>query len=189
MRCAVFDFERSGRHHQVTSCRLHCAIADMTDLANIDTMLLAQDTTDLANLVSLDCFHSTSCCCFLILEGATEMLMLQILQQQTMAAHTFPHPKANWQFVLNSGTEEVGLAAMEGWQWTPDMQPGVQWNLGGGQIGEGCPQPGSLEGVYSLPEAMAKSRQQASRRVSRSNSKQFERMTSQVTLLCMQEPT
>ncbi|DBB07428.1 TPA: hypothetical protein ACH3X3_008910 [Trebouxia sp. C0006] len=78
------------------------------------------------------------------------------------------------------GAEEVGLAAMEGWQWTPDTQQGVQWNLGGGQAGEAGPHPGSLEGVDSLPEAMAKSRKSASRRVSRSNSKQFERLTSQV---------
>lgn len=88
---------------------------------------------------------------------------------------------------IDSGTEEVGLAAMEGWQWTPDMQQGVQWNLGGGQAGEAGPHPGSLEGVDSLPEAMAKSRKSASRRVSRSNSKQFERLTSQVqseTLSC-----
>ncbi|DBA74097.1 TPA: hypothetical protein ACH3X1_010905 [Trebouxia sp. C0004] len=69
---------------------------------------------------------------------------------------------------------------MEGWQWTPDMQQGLQWNLGGGQAGEAGPHPGSLEGVDSLPEAMAKSRKSASRRVSRSNSKQFERLTSQV---------
>lgn len=82
---------------------------------------------------------------------------------------------------IDSGTEEVGLAAMEGLQWTPDMQQGVQWNLGGGQAGEAGPHPGSLEGVDSLPEAMAKSRKSASRRVSRSNSKQFERLTSQVT--------
>ena len=82
---------------------------------------------------------------------------------------------------IDSGTEEVGLAAMKGWQWTPDMQQGVQWNLGGGQAGEAGPHPGSLEGVDSLPEAMAKSRKSASRRVSRSNSKQFERLTSQVT--------
>ncbi len=81
---------------------------------------------------------------------------------------------------IYSGTEEVGLAAMEGWQWTPDTQQGVQWNLGGGQAGEAGPHPGSLEGVDSLPEAMAKSRKSASRRVSRSNSKQFERLTSQV---------
>ena len=81
---------------------------------------------------------------------------------------------------IDSGAEEVGLAAMEGWQWTPDTQQGVQWNLGGGQAGEAGPHPGSLEGVDSLPEAMAKSRKSASRRVSRSNSKQFERLTSQV---------
>lgn len=86
----------------------------------------------------------------------------------------------NMKLPHDSGTEEVGLAAMEGWQWSPDMQQGVQWNLGGGQAGEAGPHPGSLEGVDSLPEAMAKSRKSASRRVSRSNSKQFERLTSQV---------
>ena len=66
-------------------------------------------------------------------------------------------------------------------QWASGMQQGVQWNLGRGQAGEGGPHPGSLEGVDSLPEAMARSRQQASRRVSRSNSKHFERMSSQVS--------
>lgn len=71
---------------------------------------------------------------------------------------------------------------MEGWQWAPDTQQGVQWNLGGGQAGEAGPHPGSLEGVDSLPEAMARSKQQASRRVSRSNSRQFDRMASQVRL-------
>ena len=71
---------------------------------------------------------------------------------------------------------------MEGWQWAPDTQQGVQWNLEGGQAGEAGPHPGSLEGVDSLPEAMARSKQQASRRVSRSNSRQFERMASQVRL-------
>ena len=82
-----------------------------------------------------------------------------------------------------TGTEEVGLAAMEGWQWTPGTTQGEQWMLGGGQPGGGGPQPGSLEGVDSLPEAMAKSRQEASRRVSRSNSRQFERLSSQVRIL------
>ena len=74
---------------------------------------------------------------------------------------------------------------MEGWHWTPSLQQGLQWTLGGGQAGDGGTQHGSLEGVDSLPEAMAKSRQQASRRVSRSNSKQFERMASQVRCLCI----
>ena len=73
---------------------------------------------------------------------------------------------------------------MEGWQWTPGVQQGGEWNLGGGQAGDGSTQQGSLEGVDSLPEAMAKSKQEASRRVSRSNSKQFERMASQVSLSC-----
>ena len=71
---------------------------------------------------------------------------------------------------------------MEGWQWTPNMQQGVDWNLGGGQPGDVAIQQGSLEGVDSLPEAMAKSKQEASRRVSRANSRQFERMASQVSL-------
>ena len=83
---------------------------------------------------------------------------------------------------MDEGTEEVGLAAMEGWQWTPNVQQGVDWNLGGGQPGDGATQQGSLEGVDSLPEAMAKSKQEASRRVSRTNSRQFERMASQVSL-------
>ena len=71
---------------------------------------------------------------------------------------------------------------MEGWQWDPAMQQGVQWNLGGSQVGDGGTQQGSLEGVDSLPEAMAKSKQEASRRVSRANSRQFERIASQVSL-------
>ena len=79
------------------------------------------------------------------------------------------------------GTEEVGLAAMEGWQWTPHVQQGVEWNLDGGHAGDVGTQ-GSLEGVDSLPEAMARSKQEASRRVSRANSRQFERMASQVSL-------
>ena len=82
------------------------------------------------------------------------------------------------------GTEEVGLAAMEGWQWAPSVQQGVEWNLNGGPTGDGGTQQGSLEGVDSLPEAMAKSKQEASRRVSRANSRQFERMASQVSQWC-----
>ena len=70
---------------------------------------------------------------------------------------------------------------MEGWQWAPDLQQGVQWGLGGGPAGDAGAQQGSLEGFDSLPEAMAKSRQQASRRVSRSSSRQFERLASQVS--------
>lgn len=64
------------------------------------------------------------------------------------------------------------------------MPQGADWNLGGGQAGDGSTQQGSLEGVDSLPEAMAKSKQEASRRVSRSNSRQFERLPSQVSLSC-----
>ena len=101
------------------------------------------------------------------------------------ASSDCPQPIANPRQISHilavAGTEEVGLAAMEGWHWTPGLQQGFQWNLGGGQIGDGNTQHGSLEGVDSLPEAMAKSRQQASRRVSRSNSRQFERMASQVS--------
>ena len=85
---------------------------------------------------------------------------------------------------MYEGTEEVGLAAMEGWQWTPNVQQGVEWNLNGGHPGDGGTQQGSLEGVDSLPEAMAKSKQEASRRVSRANSRQFERMASQVSRRC-----
>ena len=76
-----------------------------------------------------------------------------------------------------AGTEEVGLAAMEGWHWAGNQQEGLHWNQREVQTGVS---PTSLEGVDSLPEAMARSRQQASRRVSRSNSRQFERMSSQV---------
>lgn len=62
-------------------------------------------------------------------------------------------------------------------------QGGPEWNMGGGAW-DGTTQQGSLEGVDSLPEAMAKSKQAASRRVSRSNSRQFERLSSQVSLAC-----